>query len=151
MKISKILGFCIAAIFSCSIQANGQSLTFKAIYEEKNPLPKDKIEQIPEYLRAQVLPLIEQKLTKTMELSVKGNESLYLQKEVVDDTPSNVKLNIVNTQTNERPSIVYKNLETSLLLKQVDLADKKFLVETEVVKADWKGGSESMKIGQYQA
>lgn len=150
MKFRKLLIGLILVLPFLNSNLIAQNIAFKATYIEKGTLPKDKVEKIPEYLRPQVMPLIEKSLTKTMELSISDHESLYKEIEEVDDTPANVNINIVTTRTSERMAIVYKDVKEDAMLTETMLADKGFLISENLNQIDWNIEDETKKIGQYE-
>jgi len=142
MKIRIALLLLLGSIHFLSAQTNG----FEVVYEEKIPVSEETIKEIPEYIRGQVISLLEEKNTSSKTLLLSNEASYYQSIKKLDAENSSIQLMVINTNSGDGDSESYKHLTDKVFIEQVELGDQKFIVNRDLQNYDWVLGEEESEI-----
>lgn len=101
--------------------------------------------RMSEAQKKQIAARLKNRLEKTYTLSFNRSESVFKEEEVLDAISGATD----SWGKNFSPGEAYKNIADKKLVQTQEFYGKKFLVKDDILKIDWKMGSESKQIGQY--
>ncbi|WP_299366363.1 GLPGLI family protein [Winogradskyella sp.] len=108
--------------------------------------------QMSSEMHQKMMEMMKKQFQKTFLLTFNKEESTYKQEEELDKpnvgAGSNVRL--VTIGGGGGSDVLYKNTREQRFVEQVDTYGKIFLVKDAIEKIDWKLGSETKYIGEYQ-
>lgn len=102
-------------------------------------------------MQAQMLEMMKKQFQKTFKLTFNKEESVYKQDEELSKPQvGGGEFQVVMIGGGGGSDVLYKNTKDQRFSEQVDTYGKIFLVKDDIEKIDWKLGSESKFIGEYQ-
>lgn len=102
-------------------------------------------------MHAQMVEMMKKQFQKTFKLTFNKEESVYKQDEELSKPQvGGGEFQVVMIGTGGGTDVLYKNTKEQRFSQQVDTYGKIFLVKDNIEKIDWKLGSESKFIGDYQ-
>jgi len=149
MKISLSVLVSIFYFFLSGTQVNAQKeFQGKAFYYSKSNMELGQWgARMSEAQKKQIAARLKNRLEKTYILTFNREESLY-------DEDDKLGVDAISGATdtwgkNFSPGEQYKNIKSQSLVQSQEFYGKKFLVKDDLLKIDWKMGSETKQIGGY--
>ena len=134
----------VTLLMSASLFA--QDFQGKAYYFSKSTMELGSFgDRMSEAQKKQIQERLKNRLEKTYILTFNKEEAIFKE----DD-----KLDAISGATdtwgkNFTPGSQYKNIKTNSLVQQQEFYGKQFLVKDDLLKIDWKMGTETKQIGNY--
>ncbi|MGC6432127.1 MAG: GLPGLI family protein [Jejuia sp.] len=139
-----ILVFCLSLLNSISLKA--QEFQGKAEYVYKAQMNLGTWgAKMSEAQKKQIAARLKNRLEKTYFLRFNKEESVYNEYEKLDAMSGATD----SWGKNFTPGEQYKNVKTNTFAQDQEFYGKKFLIQDSLLKIDWKMGSETKQIGNY--
>lgn len=149
--IIRVIVVALAVVFTAAIGA--QEFQGVATYKTQRKVDiKLDSTQVNSDLQAKMLEMMKKQFQKTFLLTFNKEASIYKQEEELDKPNVGMGdgIQIVSIGGGGGSDVLYKNTKEERYAEQVDTYGKIFLVKDNIEKLDWKLGSETKYIGEYQ-
>ncbi|WP_431158947.1 GLPGLI family protein [Winogradskyella poriferorum] len=149
--IIRVIVVALAVVFTTAIGA--QEFQGVATYKTQRKVDiKLDSTQVNSDLQAKMLEMMKKQFQKTFLLTFNKEASIYKQEEELDKPNVGMGdgIQIVSIGGGGGSDVLYKNTKEERYAEQVDTYGKIFLVKDNIEKLDWKLGSETKHIGEYQ-
>lgn len=149
--IIRVIVVALAVVFTTAIGA--QEFQGVATYKTQRKVDiKLDSTQVNSDLQAKMLEMMKKQFQKTFLLTFNKEASIYKQEEELDKPNVGMGdgIQIVSIGGGGGSDVLYKNTKEERYAEQVDTYGKIFLVKDNIEKLDWKLGSETKYIGEYQ-
>lgn len=149
--IIRVIVVSLAVVFTAAIDA--QDFQGVATYrtQRKIDIKMDSTSMNAD-MHARMLEMMKKQFQKTFLLTFNKEASVYKQEEELDKPNVGMGdgIQIVSIGGGGGSDVLYKNTKEQRYAEQVDTYGKIFLVKDSIQKIDWKLGTESKYIGEYQ-
>lgn len=145
--ITKIVVLTLLAIVS---SLNAQDFQGVATYKTHRAVDiKLDSTQVNSEMQKQMMEMMKKQFQKTFKLTFSKEASLYKEEESLDKPQVGGGFQVV-VMGSGGSDVLYKNTKSNSFINQTDTFGKLFLVKDSIQKLDWKLGSETKYIGEYQ-
>ena len=148
--IIRVIVLALAAVFTT---VSAQDFQGVATYKTQRQLDiKMDSTQMDSDMQKQMIEMMKKQFQKTFLLSFNKEESTYKEDEELSkpNTGMGGNIQIVSIGGGGGSDVLYKNTKEQRYANLVDTYGKIFLVKDEIEKLDWKLGTETKFIGEYQ-
>lgn len=149
--MTTLIKYAIATLSLLSTYAFAQDFQGVATYKTHRAFDiKMDSTKINSDLQKQMIEMMKKQFQKTYKLTFNKEASLYKEEESLSKPQVGNGINVVAFSSSGGSDILYKNTKTNTYVDQKDTMGKIFLVKDSIQKIDWKLGSETKHIGEYQ-
>lgn len=146
MKVFLNIITCFVCIFLVSFKPPVQEFQGQAVYTYKAKMELGNWgARMSEAQKKQIAARLKNRLEKTYTLNFNKVESVFDEEDKIDAMSGATDSWGNNFSQGEQ----YKNVKENALVQSQEFYGKQFLVKDELLKIDWKMGSETKQIGQY--
>ncbi|WP_138432966.1 GLPGLI family protein [Winogradskyella algicola] len=145
--IIRVVVLALTAVFTA---VNAQDFQGVATYKTQRQVDiKLDSTKMNDEMHQKMIAMMKKQFQKTFTLSFNKEESVYKQEEALDkpNVGSGFNIQIMGTGGSD---ILYKNTKNQRFVDQKDTFGKIFLVKDSIEGIEWKLGSETKYIGEYQ-
>lgn len=134
---------------------NGQEFQGEATYKTSRKMDfkfddKNQSQAMDDDMKKKLNEMIQKQFQKEYKLTFSTNESIYKEEGKLAAPQPNSGNFQVMVMGNSESNILYKNMKEKRYTNQEDIFGKIFLIQDSLKNKDWKLGSETKFIGQYQ-
>lgn len=151
--MTTIIRTLVIAIMAIVTSLQAQEIQGVATYKTQRKVDiKMDSTQMNSEMQARMMEMMKKQFQKTFKLTFNKEASLYKEEESLDkpQTAMGSGMQVMVIGSGGGSDILYKNTKDNRYVDQNETMGKMFLVKDEFEKIDWKLGSETKYIGEYQ-